>query len=224
MLLAFRLHTTPQGCHATQQNPTSSPDGHSSRARGYAAVASSRHPSMDSSLLFGSNPTLPGARSPASPFPTFASPPAIQAKSPLEDVLRLVPPGSDEYVTERYAFEIQPLLKQWSHRSQEPPPATIHLWRNSSMPRSRPPFPSPQGKPRSAPEPGSKSSRENFAQGIVRGDKRFVQQLHDLARAALPHRSRGISRSPASKKPPQTAYRSARNPLRHRRRPNDKKA
>src|ERR1700678_3686913 len=40
--------------------------------------------------------------------------PHYPAKSPLEDVLRLVAPGSDAYVTEKYAFEIGTLLQQWS--------------------------------------------------------------------------------------------------------------
>jgi Flp pilus assembly protein TadD/peroxiredoxin len=40
--------------------------------------------------------------------------PHYPAKSPLEDVLRLVVPGSDGYVTEKYAFEIGTLLQQWS--------------------------------------------------------------------------------------------------------------
>ncbi|WP_334266726.1 FG-GAP-like repeat-containing protein [Edaphobacter sp. HDX4] len=35
------------------------------------------------------------------------------AKSPLEDVLRFVAMGSDEFVTERYAFEIEQELKKW---------------------------------------------------------------------------------------------------------------
>jgi tetratricopeptide (TPR) repeat protein/peroxiredoxin len=34
--------------------------------------------------------------------------------SPLEGVLSLVTPGSDEYVTEKYAAQIQALLQQWS--------------------------------------------------------------------------------------------------------------
>ena len=38
--------------------------------------------------------------------------PHYPSKSPLEDVLRLVAPGSDEYVTERYAFEIGSQLNQ----------------------------------------------------------------------------------------------------------------
>jgi Flp pilus assembly protein TadD/peroxiredoxin len=40
--------------------------------------------------------------------------PHYPAKSPLEDVLRLVAPGSDAFVTEKYAFEIGTLLQQWS--------------------------------------------------------------------------------------------------------------
>jgi tetratricopeptide (TPR) repeat protein/peroxiredoxin len=40
--------------------------------------------------------------------------PRYPARSPLEDVLRLVAPGSDEYVTEQYAFEIGTVLQQWS--------------------------------------------------------------------------------------------------------------
>ena len=39
--------------------------------------------------------------------------PRYPVRSPLEDVLRLVPPGSDEYVTERYAYEIELVLDQW---------------------------------------------------------------------------------------------------------------
>ena len=32
---------------------------------------------------------------------------------PFGRFLRLVAPGSDEYVTEKYAFEIESLLRQW---------------------------------------------------------------------------------------------------------------
>ena len=40
--------------------------------------------------------------------------PHYPTKSPLEDVLQLVAPGSDEYATEKYAFEIGSQLNQWS--------------------------------------------------------------------------------------------------------------
>ncbi len=41
--------------------------------------------------------------------------PRYPVKSPLEDVLRLVEPGSDEFLTEKYAFEIDLVLARWSH-------------------------------------------------------------------------------------------------------------
>jgi Flp pilus assembly protein TadD/peroxiredoxin len=63
------------------------------------------------SLLFGSPGSLP---EPAFPFSDLRLKPRYPAKSPLEDVLRLVAPGSDEYVTEKYAFEIESVLQQWS--------------------------------------------------------------------------------------------------------------
>ncbi|MGI4755617.1 MAG: FG-GAP-like repeat-containing protein [Janthinobacterium lividum] len=40
--------------------------------------------------------------------------PRYPARSPLEDVLRLVAPGTDEYVTEKHAFEIGTVLQRWS--------------------------------------------------------------------------------------------------------------
>jgi len=47
-------------------------------------------------------------------FADFRLTPHYPAKSPLEDVLRRVAPGSDEYITEKYAFEIESLLQRWS--------------------------------------------------------------------------------------------------------------
>jgi tetratricopeptide (TPR) repeat protein/peroxiredoxin len=44
------------------------------------------------------------------PFTDVRLTPHYPAKSPLEDVLRRVSPGSDEYITEKYAFEIESLL------------------------------------------------------------------------------------------------------------------
>jgi tetratricopeptide (TPR) repeat protein len=47
------------------------------------------------------------------PFADVRLSPHYPAASPLADVLRLVAPGSDEYITEKYAFEIESLLNQW---------------------------------------------------------------------------------------------------------------
>jgi tetratricopeptide (TPR) repeat protein/peroxiredoxin len=55
--------------------------------------------------------------------------PHYPAKSPLDDVLRLVLPGTDEFVTEKYAFEIQRLLEQWSEALKTNPPALSVLAR-----------------------------------------------------------------------------------------------
>ena len=69
-------------------------------------------PFYGSSFLFGSPELFPN-QSPAFPFSDVRLTPHYPAKSPLADVLRLVAPGSDEYVTEKYALEIEVLLKQW---------------------------------------------------------------------------------------------------------------
>jgi tetratricopeptide (TPR) repeat protein len=71
-------------------------------------------PFHGSSLLFGPPWPLRYEKVAAFPFSDVRLTPHYPAKSPLEDVLRLVAPGSDEYVTEKYAFEIGTLLDQWS--------------------------------------------------------------------------------------------------------------
>jgi len=47
--------------------------------------------------------------------------PHYPAKSPLADILLLVSPGSDEYLTEKYAFEIDLLLQQWGKSLKSSP-------------------------------------------------------------------------------------------------------
>src|SRR5258708_7246843 len=47
------------------------------------------------------------------PFSDVRLTPHYPVASPLEDVLRLVAPGSDDYITEKYAGEIESLLEQW---------------------------------------------------------------------------------------------------------------
>ena len=48
------------------------------------------------------------------PFSEVRFEPRYPVRSPLEDVLRLVPPGSDEYVTEAHAFAIERVLDRWA--------------------------------------------------------------------------------------------------------------
>jgi Flp pilus assembly protein TadD/peroxiredoxin len=64
-----------------------------------------------------------GARNPALEFADFRVTPHYPAKSPLDDVLHKVVPGTDEYVTEKYAFEIMRLLAEWRQALEAGPPA-----------------------------------------------------------------------------------------------------
>jgi len=61
------------------------------------------------------------------PFADARFTPHYPAKSPLDDVLRLAAPGTDEYVTEGYAFEVMALLEEWSQHLKAEPPATETL-------------------------------------------------------------------------------------------------
>jgi len=61
--------------------------------------------------------------------------PHYPEKSPLADVLRLAAPGTDEYLTEAYAFQLMALLEEWSRHLKLDAPATATLSRfvDSSM-------------------------------------------------------------------------------------------
>jgi len=62
-------------------------------------------------------------RDPSFPFTDIRLTPHYPAKSPLDNVLLKVIPGTDEYVTEKYAFEIVQLLGEWSRALKTAPPA-----------------------------------------------------------------------------------------------------
>ena len=51
---------------------------------------------------------------PTLPFYPYRFTPHYPAKSPLDDILRLVVPGSDEFKAEKYAFEIKQVLDTWT--------------------------------------------------------------------------------------------------------------
>ena len=59
----------------------------------------------------------------SSTFADLRFTPRYPAKSPLEDVLRHVIPGADEYISEKYALEIAELLGRWSRDLKASPPA-----------------------------------------------------------------------------------------------------
>jgi tetratricopeptide (TPR) repeat protein len=83
------------------------------KSMGFAPFFLRPAPLHGSSLLFGF-PQEAKSRDPSFPFADVRLTAHYPAQSPLADVLRLVPPGSDEYVTERYALELGSILNQWS--------------------------------------------------------------------------------------------------------------
>jgi len=102
--------------------------------------------------------------------------PHYPTKSPLEDVLRLVAPGSDEYVTEKYAFEIGSQLNQWSQALV----ASAHDL--SALSRSL--DSSVQASPLSLAKESTLRSgdgihivRRQFAADVVAGRERFLQEI-----------------------------------------------
>lgn len=74
--------------------------------------------------LFGTSFLSSAARvstgqQPEFPYADVRFKPHYPAQSSLANVLRLVAPGSDEYPTEKYAFEIDLLLQRWSQSLKE---------------------------------------------------------------------------------------------------------
>ena len=130
-----------------------------------------------SSFLFNPRKALAGDPSDFS-FDDVRLTPHYPTKSPLEDVLRLVAPGSDEYVTEKYAFEIGSQLNQWGQ-------ALVASAQDlSALARSLDPS---VGASRlsGAKETTLRSGdglrivRRQFAADIVVGRERFLQEIRD---------------------------------------------
>src|SRR6266566_5380172 len=59
----------------------------------------------------------------AFPYPDNRVSPRYPAKSPLDDILRLVAPGSDEFIPEKHASEIARVLDLWGQGLKSSPPA-----------------------------------------------------------------------------------------------------
>ena len=76
--------------------------------------------------LFRHSPLLPQAGSDL-PAPDFRITPHYPARSPLDEVLRHVLPGSDGFITERYAFELTALLNRWSQELRSDRPSVSAL-------------------------------------------------------------------------------------------------
>ena len=79
----------------------------------WAPLAFLPAPLYPSTFIGPGNPAL---RAPGMEFPfaDYRLTPHYPRKSPLEDVLRYVAPGTDQYITEKYAMEISQLLAEWA--------------------------------------------------------------------------------------------------------------
>src|SRR5271156_424220 len=82
------------------------------KGMGLAPILLRPAPFYGSSLMVGAAEVVP-KQDAAFAFSDVRLIPHYPAKSPLADVLRLVAPGSDEFITEKYAFEINSVLETW---------------------------------------------------------------------------------------------------------------
>ncbi len=102
--------------------------------------------------------------------------PHYPANSPLDAVLRLAAPGTDEYVTEGYAFELTALLEEWSQHLKLDPPATAAMSKfvDSSI-QSTALIPIRESPLR----PGDPIEvfRREFSAALLPGRERFLQEI-----------------------------------------------
>ena len=119
--------------------------------------------------------TLRGATS-SFPFADFRLTPHYPAKSPLDDVLRQVVPGGDEYVVEKYAFEIMRLLGEWARALQTAPPAldVVAKFLDASI-EGTSLVPTLENTLRSG--DGIDVLRRQFATNVVSGRERFLREI-----------------------------------------------
>jgi tetratricopeptide (TPR) repeat protein len=102
--------------------------------------------------------------------------PHYPANSPLDAVLRLAAPGTDEFVAEGYAFELMALLHEWSQHLKVDPPATAILSKfvdSSIQSTALTPI-------RESPlRPGDRIevSRREFSSALLPGRERFLQEI-----------------------------------------------
>src|SRR5882757_8285702 len=128
---------------------------------------------------FLSEPTeTPLSRTSGLAFADIRLTPHYPTKSPLEDVLRLVAPGSDEYVTEKYAFEIGSQLNQWGRALEASALEVSALARSlDSSVEASPLVPVKETTLRSG--DGIHIVRRQFAADAVAGRDRFLQAVRD---------------------------------------------
>src|SRR5258708_33827416 len=110
------------------------------------------------------------------PFADFRVAPHYPAKSPMDEVLRQVVPGLDEFVTEKYAFEIAKLLSEWSKALLGASPALTTLAKFLDTALEATSLVRAEERTLRAGY-GIEASRRRFATDAVSGRERFLQQM-----------------------------------------------
>src|SRR3989442_13837667 len=121
-------------------------------------------------------PETTGEGTSAFPFADFRLTPHYPAKSPLDDVLSRLVPGADEYVTEKYAFEIMRLLNEWGQGLKAAPPAlaVAAKFLDDSI-EATSLIPTQEKTLRSG--SGMEVMRRQFSTNVVPGRERFLQEI-----------------------------------------------
>jgi tetratricopeptide (TPR) repeat protein len=121
---------------------------------------------------------MPGEQGPALPFADFRLTPHYPGKSPLDEVLRYVEPGSDEYVTEKYAAEIARRLEEWGQelRSGPSPWDVLAKFLDASL-QAAPLVPAQEKKLRSG--YGVDVFRRTFSNQAELGRERFLEEVRN---------------------------------------------
>jgi tetratricopeptide (TPR) repeat protein len=129
-----------------------------------------------------------GTYAPAFPATSFAEKrfsPVYPSSSPLDGVLRLAAPGTDEYVLEGYAAQIADLLNAWSHdlRSQPRVIASLGKLLSSSIQ-----FTSLTAAHESALRPGNPVEvfRREYSSSLDSGKEHFLHQIEKYCSSLEP--------------------------------------
>jgi Flp pilus assembly protein TadD/peroxiredoxin len=118
----------------------------------------------------------PGDRNSSFHFADLRFTPHYPVKSPLDEVLRRVVPGADEYVTEKYAFEIMRLLDEWSRGLQAAAPAASVLAKFLDAAMQGVSL-VPVGQRALRSRNGIEVFRRRFGSNVVSGRERFLQEI-----------------------------------------------
>lgn len=112
------------------------------------------------------------------PFADVRITPHYPAKSPLDAVLRYVAPGLDEFVTEKYAWEITRILSEWGQAlktgAAAPALTTLAKFVDASL-EAASLVPTEERAVRSG--HGIEVTRRRFAAEMAPGRERFLQQM-----------------------------------------------